>query len=45
MVEVVFSNWDLGATVTDATFAPAVPPGYERIPLAVQAEETAAPAP
>lgn len=44
-VEVLFSKWDLGATVTDATFTPVVPPGYERIPLAVQAEEAAAPAP
>ena len=44
-VEVLFSKWDLGATVTDATFTPVVPSGYERIPLAVQADEAAAPAP
>ena len=44
-VEVVFNRWQLGAAVTDAAFAPVVPPGYERIPLAVQAEEGAAPAP
>jgi hypothetical protein len=41
-VEVVFNKWQLGAAVTDAAFAPVVPAGYERIPLAVQAEETPA---
>ena len=40
-VEVVFNKWQLGAAVTDAAFAPVVPAGYERIPLAVQAEEPA----
>jgi hypothetical protein len=40
-VEVAFNKWQLGATVTDAAFAPVVPAGYERIPLAVQAEEPA----
>jgi hypothetical protein len=44
-VEVLFSKWDLGAEVADSAFAPVVPTGYERIPLAVQAEETAGPAP
>ena len=43
-VEVVFSKWQLGAAVADTAFAPVVPAGYERIALAVQAEE-AAPAP
>lgn len=38
-VEVVFNKWQLGAAVTDAAFAPAVPAGYERIPIVVQAEE------
>jgi hypothetical protein len=38
-VEVVFDNWVLGAPVTDAVFTPVVPAGYERIPLAVQAED------
>ena len=41
-VEVVFNRWQLGAAVADAAFAPVVPAGYERIPLAVQADETAA---
>ena len=40
-VEVVFNKWQLGAAVADATFAPVVPAGFERIPLAVQAEEQA----
>jgi hypothetical protein len=44
-VEVVFNKWQLGAAVADAAFAPVVPDGYERIPLAVQADEPAAPTP
>ena len=44
-VEVVFNKWQLGAAVADASFAPVVPAGYERIPLAVQADEPAAAAP
>ena len=47
-VEIVFAKWALDATVADAAFTPVVPPGYERIPIAVQAEDvppTAAAAP
>ena len=40
-VEVVFNKWQLGAAVADAAFTPVVPAGYERIPLAVQADEPA----
>ena len=40
-VEVVFKKWQLGAAVADAAFAPVVPAGYERIPLAVQDDEPA----
>ncbi len=40
-VEVVFNQWHLDASVGDAAFAPVVPAGYERIPLAVQADEPA----
>lgn len=40
--EVVFDNWVMGAPVTDAAFKPVVPAGYERIPLAVQAEDVPA---
>ena len=36
---VVFDQWALGAPVTDATFTPVVPAGYERIPLVVQADD------
>jgi hypothetical protein len=38
-VDVVFDQWVLGAPVTDATFTPVVPAGFERIPLVVQAED------
>jgi hypothetical protein len=38
-VEVVFDKWALGAAVAADVFAPVVPAGYERIPLAVQAED------
>jgi hypothetical protein len=39
-VEIVFDRWELGAVTPDSVFAPAVPAGFERIPLAVQAEST-----
>jgi hypothetical protein len=41
-VTVMFDRWVLGAPVTDATFTPVVPAGYERIPLVVQADDAQA---
>jgi hypothetical protein len=43
--EVVFNGWTLGVVVTDATFVPEVPAGYERIPLVVGADEVPAAVP
>lgn len=38
--DIVFDKWALGVDSPDAMFVPSVPEGFERIPLAVQAEVT-----
>ncbi len=43
--EVAFKAWTLGVDVSDATFAPDVPAGYERIQLVVGVDASPAPAP
>jgi hypothetical protein len=39
-IEIVFDRWELGGATPDSVFVPVVPSGFERIPLAVQAEST-----
>ncbi len=41
-IEAIFHNWQLDATVAETGFDAVVPAGYERVPIAVQAEASAA---
>jgi hypothetical protein len=43
--DVVFDKWRFGVEASDATFAPEVPAGYERVQLVVGAADATGPAP
>ena len=43
--EIMFNRWTFGVEASDATFAPEVPAGYERVRLVVGADDTTGPTP